>query len=1063
MNSKNSSQTQYDKEPVFVQGIAIVQRNGKFGAIMLGGKEIVPLIYDALSKFENGIATAEYNGEKRSINLSGQIQINKEKEKIFLPDNYDWACDFGHGGIRVLKNSKWGILNQKLKLVVPCAYDGIEPICNGLFKYRESDRVGLINIENGEIGKAQYRSIVLCRNGFWKIERIVDDTWAETDRYGIINKKGEEILPTQFSDIVPTEVLGKTVWVVSQSSKKGVYDSDGQCLIHPLFDKIEVPKYGVGSFICTINAIYGGKDTTIKYNIYGENKYGNYINLNTVATVKKYVSVLDSTLGLFRVRQNGKWGILNQKIELVVPPKYAYISEFQNGFAVIGEGEEVVYDLQEIENIKDEYETNLYLQKMFDKKLKCGLIDTTGEVVLSPEYDFLYFKDGYWKCYKDGLCGLISPSLSIVFHPKYKSVEYFAHNLFVVTNAEREKGLIDHCGKEILPFDSFTSIELFGNGLLKLFYERSWEKVDVSIANVQGKIIVWGNNSYYKNDESISNLGNGMILLSEITEANLWSDRYIYNLVNLQGEKILPKFYKKINFLDKGLLSIQGKNGWGIANICGRVRIDTKYLHELIFENDIAKIEVEGSPYVHKINKWGNVIVHNGKHEVELPNTVYWGTDFVNQISIVRETGGREKGRWKDAVGVIDVEGNFVIPTQYKRISLLSNKTFRVYDGNYYGIFTLKGKSIFPPIFTSIEYVAEDRIKVIWNLEIAKEWTPNNYTSGGPRRKVGELRKKNNRSALCNSKGEIVNDKEFLYIGKFVNQYACAYKKVTEEGKLEQVGVIDVSGKTIIPPIYDRIVLYEDSSYVLVRKDGEFGIGHLKSRSIYMPNKMHIKAAWDLDKLGRCIFGKDCQYDYRYNEDYDDWISRWIGGTRGVLSIKGIIVPAGKYHNIHLLDNGLIKVANENDDLYGLLDEQGKEILPIKYSYISAFKGGRATICLGGWRDRRSGEIKDGKWGVIDSTGKFIKDCVSDKEEELTGTYDKKGDDVEVTPFEKPTIILSDAIPEPERNNYDYHDYSTDGDDAYGSCSKYGGYNGYDDFTINEAFDGDPDATWNID
>lgn len=1062
MKSKSSSQTQYDKKPVFVQGIAIVQKSGKFGAIMLGGKEIIPPIYDALSEFENGIATAEYKGGKRSINLSGQIQITKGEEKTFLPDNYDWAYDFSYGGVRVLKNGKWGILNQKLKLIVPCAYDGIEPICNGLFKYWESDRVGLINIENGEIGKAQYSSINPCGDEFLIIEKFVDDIWIEKDRYGIINKKGEIILPTQFSDIASVDIDNKTVWIVSKNNKKGVYDIDGLCLICPVFDKIEIPKYGVEDFICTTKAIHGGKDSVIRYNVHERKKYGDYISLSAVATVKKYDSILDSTLGLFRVLQNRKWGILNQKIEFVVPPKYAYISEFQNGFAVIGEGEEVVYDLQEIENVKSEYETDLYLQKMFDKKLKCGLIDTTGEVVLSPEYDFLYFKDGYWKCYKDGLCGLISPSLSTVFHPKYKSVEYFAHNLFVVTNAERKKGLIDHCEKEILPFGSFTSIELFGNGLLKLFYARSWEKVDVSIANMQGKIIVWGNNSYYKNDESISNLGNGMILLSEIIEAHLWSDRHIYNLVNLQGEKILPKFYKKIKFLTDGFLSVQGKDGWGIATISGNIRIDTKYLHELIFENNTAKIEVEGSPYVHKINKWGNVIVHNGKHEVELPKTVYWGTDFVNQISIVREKGEYEKGRREDTVGVIDLNGNFIVPTQYKRISLLSNKTIRAYDGDYYGIFTLKGKSIFPPIFTSIGYVAEDRIRVTWNLEIAQEWTPNNYTSGGSRRKVGELRKKNNRSALCNSKGEIVNDKEFLYIGKFVNHYACAYREITDEGKLKQAGVIDVSGKTIIPPIYDSIVLYEKSSYAWVRKKGERGIIHLKSGTKCMFENLHIKFKGDIDKLGRCVYSEDCKYEEKYDE-YIGWVSNWIGGTYGVLSIKGIIVPVGKYHNIYLLDNGLIEVANEKEDLYGLLDELGKEILPIKYSYISSFKGGRATICLGGWRDRCSGEIKDGKWGVIDSTGKFIKDCVSDKEEELTGTYDKKGDDVEITPFDKPTIILSDAIP--EQDNYDYHDYliDDDDDDAYGSCSKYGGYNGYDDFTINEAFDGNPDATWNID
>lgn len=28
---------------------------------------------------------------------------------------------------------------------------------------------------------------------------------------------------------------------------------------------------------------------------------------------------------------------------------------------------------------------------------------------------------------------------------------------------------------------------------------------------------------------------------------------------------------------------------------------------------------------------------------------------------------------------------------------------------------------------------------------------------------------------------------------------------------------------------------------------------------------------------------------------------------------------------------------------------------------------------------------------------------------------------------------------------------------------EYGGYNGYDDETINDAFEGDPEATWNVD
>ena len=48
-----------------------------------------------------------------------------------------------------------------------------------------------------------------------------------------------------------------------------------------------------------------------------------------------------------------------------------------------------------------------------------------------------------------------------------------------------------------------------------------------------------------------------------------------------------------------------------------------------------------------------------------------------------------------------------------------------------------------------------------------------------------------------------------------------------------------------------------------------------------------------------------------------------------------------------------------------------------------------------------------------------------------------------------------------EDNDYDSEDYS--GEFENDSQSKYNGYNGYDDDTINDAFEGDPENTWNVD
>lgn len=48
-------------------------------------------------------------------------------------------------------------------------------------------------------------------------------------------------------------------------------------------------------------------------------------------------------------------------------------------------------------------------------------------------------------------------------------------------------------------------------------------------------------------------------------------------------------------------------------------------------------------------------------------------------------------------------------------------------------------------------------------------------------------------------------------------------------------------------------------------------------------------------------------------------------------------------------------------------------------------------------------------------------------------------------------------------HNQRYKGDDDDYDSYKPSYEKYNGYNGFDDFTIDSAFDGDPDATWNVD
>ena len=87
MDDMNELKNRYDYIGEFYQGVAIVVKNNFYGDIMVGGKEIVPPIYDDLSEFENGCAVAKWNNEERVINLSGQIRVLKGNKEIFCQRN----------------------------------------------------------------------------------------------------------------------------------------------------------------------------------------------------------------------------------------------------------------------------------------------------------------------------------------------------------------------------------------------------------------------------------------------------------------------------------------------------------------------------------------------------------------------------------------------------------------------------------------------------------------------------------------------------------------------------------------------------------------------------------------------------------------------------------------------------------------------------------------------------------------------------------------------------------------------------------------------------------------
>ncbi len=160
----------------------------------------------------------------------------------------------------------------------------------------------------------------------------------------------------------------------------------------------------------------------------------------------------------------------------------------------------------------------------------------------------------------------------------------------------------------------------------------------------------------------------------------------------------------------------------------------------------------------------------------------------------------------------------------------------------------------------------------------------------------------------------------------------------------------------------------------------------------------------------------------------------------GVINAFGdVIVPFGTYDWIDGFDRGLARVkigktssnlAN-NDNKWGLIDEQGNEVLPVEYKAIWNFYG----------KPQYSNIIVT----TEDGMNKILKDFLVTKgKAEEDNEHDRHS------------------------SLYNNHDYSCDNDYRSEHYEEFAGtyaqdVAGYSDEDIYDAFDGDPDAYWNID
>lgn len=240
---------QYENFARFSEGMAAVQKKGKWGFINVKGEEVIPCKYDEGARiFSEGLAAVMHGDKYGYINTKGEEVISNK---------YDWAFPFCEGFAKVILNGKCGFINTKGTLVVPCKYDRAGAFSEGLAAVFRDGNWGYINKQGMEVIPCKLNAAnkfhdgcayVQDSEGFWcyintkgsKVPKrnFFYDGLAKIERngeYGFINTKGEVAIPCKYDD---AQDFSNGMAAVMRGGKYGYINTKGEEVIPCKFDKV---------------------------------------------------------------------------------------------------------------------------------------------------------------------------------------------------------------------------------------------------------------------------------------------------------------------------------------------------------------------------------------------------------------------------------------------------------------------------------------------------------------------------------------------------------------------------------------------------------------------------------------------------------------------------------------------------------------------------------------------------------------------------------------------------------------------------------------------------------
>ena len=197
----------FDHAMSFVEGFAVVEKDGKYGYVTPDGKFAILPKFEKANSFSEGLACVQVKNKYGYINAVGEFVV----EPV-----YDLGGSFSEGFARVKTKGKYGFIDALGQVVIAPIYDRVLGFSEGYAVVAQNGKYGFVDVSGKLLGDKTFDFAQDFSEGLAAVK--VDGKW------GYIDAAGQWIIDPQF-DLIQSfdQGLARVGWGRSWADAKWGY------------------------------------------------------------------------------------------------------------------------------------------------------------------------------------------------------------------------------------------------------------------------------------------------------------------------------------------------------------------------------------------------------------------------------------------------------------------------------------------------------------------------------------------------------------------------------------------------------------------------------------------------------------------------------------------------------------------------------------------------------------------------------------------------------------------------------------------------------------------------